>query len=113
MGEPDRGKTKTQMKTKRSKRETTTAPIETPSTNIGLTRPEFIRLPKTGLLCPHTGLTRSAVNELVLPNERNGFKPPVRSFCLRQRGAKTGIRLVDYASLRAYIVAHTEECAAA
>jgi hypothetical protein len=51
-------------------------------------------------------MSRSALNELILATERNDFKPPVRSFCLRQRGAKTGIRLVDYASLRDYIRAH-------
>jgi hypothetical protein len=48
------------------------------------------------------------LNELILPTELNGFKPPVRSFCLRKRGAKTGIRLVDYASLKAHIFANAE-----
>jgi len=72
-------------------------------------RPEFLRLPKPGFLCPYTGLSRSAINELILPTERNGFKPPVRSFCLRQRGAKTGIRLVDYDSMANYIRAHAEQ----
>ena len=75
-----------------------TAPIE----------PEFLRLPKPGQLCPYTGMARSALNELILPTERNGFKPPVRSFCLRQKGARTGIRLIDYASLRTYILAHED-----
>lgn len=70
--------------------------------------PEILRLPKPGLLCPLTGLSRSAVNELILPTPRNGHKPPVRSFCLRQRGAKTGIRLVNYASLADFIRQHAE-----
>jgi len=48
------------------------------------------------------------LNELILPTPRNDFKPPVRSFCLRQRGARTGIRLIDYLSLRTYILAHEE-----
>lgn len=69
-------------------------------------QPEFLRLPKPGRLCPLTGLARSAINELILPTSRNGFKPPVRSFSLRKPGARFGIRLVDYASLRAYILAH-------
>lgn len=69
-------------------------------------RPEFLRLPKPGTLCPHTGLTRSALNELILPTPRNDFKPPVRSFCLRQKGKRTGIRLIDYASLVQYIREH-------
>jgi hypothetical protein len=36
----------------------------------------------------------------------------VRSFVLRQRGAKTGIRLIDWQSLRAYIRQHEEGQAA-
>ncbi len=75
-----------------------TAPIE----------PEFLRLPVPGTLCPYTGLGRSAINELILPTPRNDNRPPVRSFCLRRRGARTGIRLVDYKSLAEYIRAHAE-----
>jgi hypothetical protein len=74
----------------------------------GMTRPEFLRLPKPGTLCPYTGLSRGALNELILPTKRNFHKPPVRSFCLRQRGAKTGVRLIDYASLRKHILANAE-----
>ena len=68
-----------------------------------LTRPEFIRLPAPGLKCGFTGMSRSALNELILPSEKNGFKPPVRSFCLRQKGAAKGVRLLDYASLANHI----------
>ena len=53
-------------------------------------------------------MTRSALNELILPTPRNDCNPPVRSFCLRQRGAKTGIRLIDFKSLVDYIRAHEE-----
>jgi len=74
--------------------------------------PEFTRLPKPGTLCPYTGLSRSALNMLILPCRQNGNKPPVRSFVLRQRGAKTGIRLIDWQSLRAYIRQHEEGQAA-
>lgn len=88
-------------------RNTTTAPVR-PSNNPPLARPEFLRLPKPGQLCQHTGLTRSAINELILPTERNQFRPPVKSFCLRQRGARTGIRLVEYESLAEYIRHHAE-----
>jgi len=76
--------------------------IQTPA------EPEFLRLPPPGVRCPFTGLSRSALNELILPTESNGFNPPVRSFCIRKRGAKTGIRLIDYASLKAYIRANAE-----
>src|SRR4051812_49324395 len=71
-------------------------------------RPEFIRLPKPGKQCQHTGLSRSAVNELILPTEANGHKPPVKSFVLRKRGAKTGIRLIEYDSLASYIRARQQ-----
>ncbi len=89
------------------------ASVEIPKVQGGFVQhPEFLRLPKPGMLCIYTGLTRSAINELILPTERNGFKPPVKSFCIRQRGAKTGIRLVEYASLAAFIRQHEETVAA-
>ena len=93
------------------KREATTAPITVPPPRVvtATIEPEFLRLPKPGMLCPYTGLSRSAINELILPTERNNFKPPVRSFCLRQRGAKTGIRLVAFGSLCEYIRQHEEK----
>lgn len=96
--------------TSKSKRSAdTTAPVEVPQhlTPVNFI-PEFLRLPKPGQLCPLTGLSRSAINELILPNEHNGHKPQVRSFCLRKRGAQTGIRIVDYASLREYILKNAE-----
>jgi len=81
--------------------------IQTPA------EPEFLRLPPPGVRCPFTGLSRSALNELILPTELNGFKPPVRSFCIRRRGARTGIRLIDYASLKSYILANAESVGSA
>jgi hypothetical protein len=87
----------------------TTEKVEIPPTNsptVGA--PEFLRLPPPGRLCPHTGLSRSYLNSIILPTEANGHKPPVRSFCIRQRGAKTGVRLVSYESLRNYILQHVE-----
>ena len=82
----------------------TAAPVEIPPRVVtAKIDPEFLRLPKPGDLCPYTGLARSAINELILPTPRNDFKPPVRSFCLRQRGARTGIRLIDFKSLTGYI----------
>ncbi|HXR47405.1 MAG TPA: hypothetical protein VN784_08175 [Candidatus Limnocylindrales bacterium] len=96
--------------TKNNKKDAaTTTPVEIPQhpTPVNFV-PEFLRLPKPGQLCPLTGLSRSAINELILPNLHNGNKPPVRSFCLRKKGAATGIRIVDYASLREYIFARVE-----
>src|SRR4051812_1555984 len=75
------------------------------------TRPEFVRLPKPGRQCPYTGLSRSAVNALILATEANGHKPPVKSFVLRKRGAKTGIRLIGFDSLVGYIRTQQQESA--
>lgn len=87
----------------------TAAPLEIPPRVIPAPiTPEFVRLPKIGTACPYTGMSRGALNELILATPRNGNKPAVKSFCLRQRGAKTGIRLIDYASLCAYIRAHID-----
>lgn len=71
--------------------------------------PEFIRLPKPKTLCPWTGLSRSKLNELILPNELNGFKPPVRSLSLRNRGQVKAVRLIVYDSLMAYLRGMLEE----
>ena len=69
--------------------------------------PKFLRLPPPGQLCPVCGLSRSFLNELVLGTPRNAFKPPVRSFVLKQReDCKTGVRLVDAASLFDYVERH-------
>ena len=70
--------------------------------------PIWVRLPKGGL-CPHTGLSRSKMNQLILPCEQNGFKPPVRSACLRQYGAVKGTRLIHLKSLLDYLNSQVEE----
>ena len=99
-------KTRTQFENEAA---ATTAPITAPPRVVSVPIvPEFIRLPKPGQLCPYTGLTRSALNELILATPRNQRKPAVRSFALRQKGAATGIRLIDYDSLRHYIRQHAE-----
>jgi hypothetical protein len=92
---------------------TTTENVSTPPRIQTPAEPEFLRLPPPGVRCPFTGLSRSALNELILPTELNGFKPPVRSFCIRRRGARTGIRLIDYASLKSYILANAESVGSA
>jgi hypothetical protein len=82
----------------------TTQPLGIASASV--IEPEFIRLPKTGARDPLFSLTRSALNDLILPTKANDFKPPVRSVVLRKRGAKTGIRLIEVASLRKYLRDH-------
>ena len=88
----------------------TVAPVAAPGQSA--LQPEFLRLPKPGRLCQLTGLSRSYLNALVLPTESNGHRPPVKSVCLRKKGAKTGVRLICVDSLRAYLTAHIESGAA-
>jgi len=66
-------------------------------------QPQFLRLPKPGTQCLHTGLSRSTLNELILPNEANGFKPPVRSVVHKKKYAVRGIRLINFRSLIDYL----------
>jgi hypothetical protein len=66
-------------------------------------RPEFLRLPKPYERCRFTGLSRPSLEELCIPSERNDFRPPVKSLLLRKRGAKRGIRLVNFDSLLDYL----------
>ena len=71
----------------------TASPVAVPVSTAKPVLPEWGRLPKSGTLCPWTGLTRSKLNELILPCPANDQKPPVRSICLRQRGKIKGVRL--------------------
>lgn len=87
----------------------TTAPIATPTLAASTpSQPEFIRLPKRGP-CPITGLTRSKLYDLILPNKENGHNPPVKSVSLRKRGQVKGTRLVVYQSLIDYLHGQVEQ----
>ena len=66
--------------------------------------PVYIRLPKAGTLCPLSGLTRAMLNELILPTPRNHGQPPVKSFSQCQDGKQRGVRMIVWASLRAYLL---------
>jgi hypothetical protein len=81
----------------------TTQPIAASNAPSASFRPELIRLPKPGTQCPYTGLSRSKMNELILPSPLNDFKPPVKSISLRNRGQVKAVRLVFYESLMAYL----------
>jgi hypothetical protein len=63
---------------------------------IQIVRPEWLRLPKPGHRCPVSGLCRSYLHTLV----RDG---KVQTVSIRERGRKTGIRLIGYDSLMAFI----------
>ena len=67
--------------------------------------PRYIRMPRWGERCPHSGLTRSAIDSLVRSQQSNKFHPPVVSKIMRQTGAGKGVRLIDYQSLMDYLAA--------
>ena len=66
--------------------------------------PLTIRLPRTGERCPWTELSRSALNDLILPSKANKFSPPVQSKVLRASGRSRGIRLVNFKSLKQHLL---------
>ena len=69
-----------------------------------------MRLPRNGERCPHSGFSRSALNELILPNKRNGFAPPVKSISHRTSPHQVrGVRLILYSSLMAYLESQFDE----
>ena len=78
------------------------APIQQVEASTSV-KPEFVRLPKSGSRCPHTGLSRSKMNQLVLPCKENDFKPPVESKSVRSRGTIRGTRLIVFDSLMEYL----------
>ena len=86
----------------------TTATAAVSHSRTESSRAEFIRLPHPGQRCPLTSMSRSALNGLILSTPENDFKPPVKSFVIRKRGARTGIRLIDYDSLVSFIRSHVE-----
>lgn len=73
-------------------------------TGSPLPSPVWIRLPKSGQKCPHSGMSRTMLNGLCLPCKENGHRPPVASRVLKaKKYAQRGIRLIDYSSLMDYI----------
>jgi len=65
--------------------------------------PLYVRLPKWGAREPNTGLSRSALDVLSRPQVLNGFAPPVKCKILKMAGQKQGVKLIDFASLKAYL----------
>jgi hypothetical protein len=72
------------------------------------TSAEFMRLPRARERDPIFGLSRGYLNTLILPMPENNYRPPVVSCVLRQRGARTGVRLINVESLRKYVLKHLE-----
>ena len=65
--------------------------------------PVYIRLPRQGTLCPHSALTRSKLNNLILSTPKNNHQPLVRSLNSCAPGKTRGNRLIIWASLKAYL----------
>lgn len=64
--------------------------------------PEFLRLPRAPGRDPHFGLSRSMWNQLILPCEANGYRPPIKSFSLRRKGTLKGVRIISAKSALDY-----------
>jgi len=85
-----------------------TASVPTVAVSAITVTPEYIRLPKPGENDPFFGLSRSYLNLLILPSKQNHFQAPVRSSVLRQGNSKTGVRLINVASLKTYLDEQTQ-----
>jgi hypothetical protein len=77
---------------------------------VGTTEPrKYMRLPRAGARDPLFGFSRSYLNTLILPCKENDYSPPVASFVLKRRKtSRAGVRLIDLASLEAYISQHPQ-----
>ena len=64
--------------------------------------PVTFRSPDPGTTDPHWGCSRSWWNSKILPCASNGFKPPIRSIVDKKPAAVRGIRLIIFASAKAY-----------
>lgn len=73
------------------------------STQTAGPTPTYIRLPRPGSRCPHTGLSRTTLAELTRPCERNGFRAPVPAKEIRAKHSRRGIVLIPLADLLAYL----------
>jgi hypothetical protein len=60
--------------------------------------PEFVRIPDAQKIF---GIKRGILYRLIGANK-------IRSINLRERGSKTGVRLIDYASLKSYLEGFAE-----
>jgi hypothetical protein len=65
--------------------------------------PEILRLPPPGGRCPVTGLARTTLVDLTVPNPRNGFLPPVPARAHRRRAALRPRWYISTAALLDYL----------
>jgi hypothetical protein len=78
-------------------------PVVVTANTTSYLQPEFLRLPRNGQRDAVASLSRSGLNDLILPKAENNFKPPVKSVVLRKPGAIRGTRLIVAQSLRDYL----------
>ncbi len=72
--------------------------------------PKLIRLPKQGVPCEWTGLSRAKMAQLVVPSKENEFSPPVRSVSLGPgKDSKGWTRLIYFDSLMQFLDSKLEE----
>ena len=75
------------------------------SDSRGSVPPQYIRPPLPGQHCPHSGLGRAMLYQLVKEGK-------VEAVVMRRPGAKRGITLISYASLMAHLATFTKSAAA-
>jgi hypothetical protein len=66
-------------------------------------KPYYIPIPRTRTKCPHSGLSRSGIYNLIRPTKANGYKAVVDSCVVRLPGKGRGRRMVHYRSLMDYL----------
>ncbi|MEI8341088.1 MAG: hypothetical protein WCH43_06065 [Verrucomicrobiota bacterium] len=69
---------------------------------------EWIRLPADGEKCPHTGLSRSSLNEILNETDPETGEKLVLSSVKIKEGAKRGIKLINRQSLLDYLMKQAE-----
>jgi hypothetical protein len=66
-------------------------------------KPYYIPIPRTRTKCPHSGLSRSGIYNLIRPTKANGYKAVVASRPVLLPGKRRGRRMVVYRSLMDYL----------
>ena len=64
---------------------------------------EFLRIPPRGSHCSRTGLSRSVIEQLVVPSKANNFHPPVPAKLLRRPGNTRGVWLIPKRAFIKYL----------
>ena len=71
--------------------------------------PSILRLPAPKARCPYTGLSRTAMVELVAPTKRNGGQPPVKAIYRKaNRYAQRGTWLIPSENLFRVLLTQAE-----